>query len=279
MRRRNRKAARLPISISLFLLVVLFFVSLSANLLATHNPLTQNVSERLHPPDLRHLMGTDGFGRDVFSRVLVALRVSLLLSVSSVAVSAIAGVLIGGASAYFGGWFDMTIQRVVDVLLGFPSIVLALIVVVGLNTSISALFVAMSIAFFPMIVRIARVAALSTKTETYIAAAQVNNLRPIAILLRHLLPNSLSPIIAQVSSYFGVAMVTEATLSFLGLGVPPPYPSLGNMLKEGASQFLETAPWISFFPGFVLLVVSVSFALLGDSLRDLLDPKNNHGSP
>jgi peptide/nickel transport system permease protein len=248
-------------------------VAVFAPVISTEDPLAQKVEERLQSPNADHLFGTDGFGRDVFSRVVYGSRASLYVGFLSIILATAAGLVVGLASAYRGGWTDLLVQRGVDVLLGFPFLVLALIIVVALVPSPTSAALAIALALAPQIARVARASALSVLGEGYIEAAWMSGSKPLRILWRHMLPNSLPPIIAQVTGYFGVAVVAEATLSFLGLGVPPPLPSWGRMLAEGTRQYFEAAPWVTIFPGIVLSLTVVSFAMLGDGLRDLLDPK------
>ena len=248
-------------------------VAIFAPIISTEDPLAQKVEDRLQSPSAAHLFGTDGFGRDVFSRVVYGARASLYVGFLAITLATGSGLVVGLVSAYRGGWPDLLIQRGVDVLLGFPFLVLALIVVVALVPSPTSAALAIALALAPQIARVARASALSVLGEGYIEAAWMGGSSPYRILWRHLLPNSLPPIIAQVTGYFGMAVVAEATLSFLGLGIPPPLPSWGRMLAEGTRQYFEAAPWVTVFPGIVLSLTVVSFAMLGDGLRDLLDPK------
>ena len=254
-------------------LVLLATVALLADVVATHDPLAQDVAQRLRPPGLDHYFGTDGFGRDVFSRVVHGARASLFVGFLAVSMAAVAGICVGVSSAYWGGKLDLLVQRVVDVLLGFPLLVLALIMVVALGPSSTSVAIAVSLALAPQVARLSRASALSIKIETYMEAARVVGASPWRIIWRHLLPNSFPPILAQVTGYFGVAVVAETALSFLGLGVPPPDPSWGRMLQEGVRQYFEVAPWATVFPGLALSVTVLSSALLGDAVRDLLDPR------
>ena len=257
-------------------LISLVAVALLADVVATHDPLVQNIAQRLRPPGPDHYFGTDGFGRDIFSRVVHGSRVSLYVGLLAVSMAAVAGICIGTVSAYLGGTFDLVVQRVIDIVLGFPLLVLALIMVVALGPSPTSVAVAVALAQAPQVARLARASALSIKGELYVEAARVIGGDSYRIIRRHLLPNSFPPVLAQVTGYFGTAVVAEAALSFLGLGVPPPFPSWGRMLQEGARQYFEAAPWATVFPGLALSITVLSSALLGDAVRDLLDPR--HGS-
>jgi peptide/nickel transport system permease protein len=252
-------------------LVAVGAMALFAGVLASHDPLAQDVDARLLPPSREHWFGTDGFGRDVWSRVVFGARASLTVGALAVVLAGGAGIAIGVVSAYAGGAVDLVAQRFVDALLGFPFLVLALVAVVALSPSAVSVGLAVAIAMAPQVARMARATTLRTKGEAFVTAARVSGAGHRALILRHILPNCLSPLIAQLSGLFGTAVAAEATLSFLGLGVPPPFPSWGRMLQEGARQYFEAAPWVTLLPGTVLSLTVVSFALLGDFLRDLLE--------
>ena len=254
-------------------LLVIVMVALLADVVATHDPLSQDVVERLKPPGTDHFFGTDGFGRDIFSRVVHGARESLLVGFLSVSLASAAGISIGMLSAYWGRKVDLLVQRGVDVLLGFPLLVMALIVVVALGPSSGSVSLGIAVALAPQVARVSRASALSIKAEPYIEAATVVGASPYRIVWRHLLPNSFSPVLAQITGYFGTAIVAETALSFLGLGVPPPFPSWGRMLHEGARQYFEAAPWATIFPGLALSLTVLSAALLGDAIRDILGPR------
>ena len=254
-------------------LLLITIAAILADVVATHDPLAQDVAQRLRPPGPEHYFGTDGFGRDVFSRVVHAARVSLLVGFLAVGMASLTGICIGLFSAYWGGKLDLLIQRVVDILLGFPFLVLALIMVVALGPASTSIAVAIAVALAPQIARLSRASALSIKSEAYVEAATAIGATPWRIMWTHLLPNSFPPVLAQVTGYFGTAVVAEAALSFLGLGVPPPFPSWGRMLQEGAYQYFEAAPWATVFPGLMLSITVLSSALLGDVLRDLMHPR------
>lgn len=261
-------------ALALAFLIMLVTAAIFADIIATHDPLEQRVAERLSPPGGSHLFGTDGFGRDVFSRVVHGARTSLFVGFFSVGFAALVGIVIGGASGYLGGMFDLVVQRFVDLLLGFPFLVLVLIIIVAIKSSATSVAFAVGIALSPQVIRLTRASALSVNEETYITAAKMAGAGPGRIILVHLIPNCISPVIAQLTGFFGTAIAIETTLSFLGLGVPPPFASWGRMLQEGARQYLETAPWISLFPGLVMSLAVLCFALIGDALRDFLDPKH-----
>lgn len=267
---RNRPVAAL----SLAVLLLIVMSALLADVVSTHDPLAQDIDQRLRPPGVGHFFGTDGFGRDIFSRVVHGARGALSVGLLAVGMAAIAGVSIGTASAYRVGAFDLLVQRVIDVLLGFPHLALALIMVVALGPSQESVAGAIALGLAPQIARLSRGSALSIKGESYVEAARAIGAGGYSIVWRHILPNSFPPVLAQVTGYFGVAVVAETALSFLGLGVPAPFPSWGRMLQEGARQYFEAAPWATIFPGMALSLTVLSSAIVGDALRDLMDPRH-----
>ena len=258
---------------SLLILAAITTMALLADVIATHDPVAQDVARRLTPPGPDAYFGTDGFGRDVFSRVVHGSRASLYVGLLSVGIASVAGIALGTLSAYWGDPFDLIVQRAVDTLLGFPLLVLAIVMVVALGPSANSVVVALAVAMTPQVARLSRAGALQVREELYMDAAMVIGAPPHRIILRHLLPNSFPPVLAQVTGYFGAAVVAETALSFLGLGVPPPFPSWGRMLEEGSRQYFEAAPWATIFPGLLLSLTVLSSALLGDALRDRLDPR------
>lgn len=254
-------------------LLLLVLVAIFAPLLAPYDPLSQEVRNRLKPPNTQWLFGTDNFGRDIFSRILYGSRVSLYVGLVSVSIGTVIGALVGITSGYLGGKVDLAVQRVVDALLGFPSLLIALLMTVALRPSLEAVAIAIAIGFTPRMTRLSRASALSVKEDVYVLAARAMGARTWRIVLAHVLPNSLAPVFVLATAYLGTAIVTEASLSFLGLGVPPPHPSWGGMLQFGARGYLEAAPWLTIFPGAALSLVVYSFAVFGDALRDVLDPR------
>jgi peptide/nickel transport system permease protein len=244
-----------------------------ADVIAPYDPIKQDVPYRLRPPDESFWFGTDIYGRDVFSRIVYGARISLYVGILSVIVGTVVGMLLGASSGYFGGKYDLLMQRVMDALMGFPPIVLALILVVALGPSLNSVTVAIAITYMPRVARLARSSALAIKEEAYVDAARTIGCTAPRIMLRHVIPNSLTPVFVLATGQLGNAIVAEATLSFLGLGVPPPDPSWGGMLQFGAKGYLESAPWLTIFPGLALSSVVFAFALFGDALRDVLDPR------
>lgn len=259
------------------IVLAMALVAVFAPLVAPYDPIVQDIPNRLKEPGPQFWFGTDTFGRDIFSRIVFGSRTSIYVGLLSVALGAGIGVLLGVTSGYLGGWFDLLVQRVVDGLMGFPSLVLSLVMVVSLGPSLNAVAVALAVSFTPRMVRLARASALSVREEMYVTAAQAIGSRAPRIILRHLLPNCLAPVFVLATGYLGSAIVAEASLSFLGLGVPPPHPSWGGMLQFGAKGYLEAAPWLTIFPGLALSLATFGFALFGDALRDILDPRLRSG--
>ena len=240
--------------------------------LVPFDPLAQVPIERLQGPNGTHIMGTDLFGRDVFSRLVVAVRTSLVIAVASVAISSIAGTIIGLFAAWWGGWRDMAVMRVMDVFLAFPAILLALLIVTVAGPGTTTTILAIGVVYTPIFARVARGPALSIKTRDFVDAARTFSSAQRYILTRHLLLNLAAPLTVQVTLALSWALLTEAGLSFLGLGTQPPSPSLGLMLAE-SRKLMEFAPWLMAFPGAAILLGVLGFNLLGDALRDVIDPR------
>lgn len=256
----------------ILLLVVL--CAIFADRITSADPLKQDLANHLSPPGVRSFLGTDAFGRDIWSRIVFGARTSLLVGVLAVLPAAVVGAIIGVLCAYFGGAFDLIIQRIVDTLLGFPPLVLALVMVVALGPSVANVSTSIAVVLLPSMIRVSRAAALTVSSEVYVLAAQSLGARGVRIALRHVLPNSLAPVFVIATGALGNAILVEASLSFLGLGVPPPAPTWGGMLNESVRQGqLYAAPWLSIFPGLALCVVVFCVAFVGDALRDALDPR------
>ena len=273
-RRIGRTLRRHPVgAVALTALILMGLVAIFAEQLAPYGPLAHDEANALLAPSAEHLFGTDRFGRDVFSRVLYGARISLLVGLVSVVAGTVIGTTIGIISAYASGVTDLVIQRVVDALMAFPHLLMALLLVVVLGPSPVSVIIGIVVAFVPQVARIARAQALSVKAEPYVMAAKSLGGSPTRIVVRHVLPNSIAPVIIHATGFMEGAVLTEAALSFLGLGVPPPDPSWGRMLKEGSEGYLEAAPWLTIFPGLALTALVFCVALIGDGVRDFLDPR------
>lgn len=253
-------------------LLAIVVVALAAPLISPYDPIRTNQRLSLTPPSADHLMGTDRFGRDILSRVIWAGQTSLPIGLVSVLIGVLFGVSLGLLAGYYGGWVDAVSMRFVDLLLAFPGILLALAIIAVLGASLSNLMIAVGIASIPDYVRITRGAVLSVKQREFVLAARVIGARGPGIMLRHILPNVVAPIIVLATLGTAAAIITGSALSFLGLGIKPPTPEWGNMLAEGR-EFLQRAPWVAFFPGAAIMLTVLSINLLGDGLRDTLDPR------
>ena len=240
--------------------------------LTPHNPLTQFRVDRLHAPNGTYWMGTDLFGRDVASRLMAGVGQSFTVAFFSVAFASLAGIALGLAAAWFGRRWDGVVMRVMDVLLAFPAILLALLIVAVAGPGTWTSIVAIAIVYTPIFTRVVRGPALSLKAREFVDAARTFGSSPSYIVTRHLLLNLVAPLTVQVTLALAWALLTEAGLSFLGLGIQPPAASLGLMLSD-SRNLMETAPWLMIFPGLAIMVSILGFNLLGDALRDILDPK------
>jgi peptide/nickel transport system permease protein len=243
-----------------------------ATQVAPYSPIDQAFADQLQAPSVRHLFGTDEFGRDIFSRVIYGARIALMIGILADGISAGLGIVLGVVAGHLGGRVDAVVMRVVDVMLAFPYLLLAMIVVAILGPSLTNAMVAIGIVYTPQFARVVRGAVLAIKEQEFVEAARAVGARTPRLLGRHILPNILSPIIVMATLTVGFMIVETAGLSFLGLGASPPTPEWGSMLATGRSYML-TAPWIATFPGLAILVTVVGFNLIGDGLRDLLDPR------
>lgn len=265
-------------TIGLCVVLLMAAAAAFANWLAPYDPLALGFDTTLLPPSMEHFFGTDSLGRDIFSRVIFGARTALTIGVSASLIGCSIGALIGIASAYYGGLVDLLIQRLTDLLLALPIIVLAIVIVAifGRSTSegidVNVIF-AIAIAIVPNAARVIRSSALTIVTMPYVEAARASGLRNARIILRHIAPNVAAPFLILVSAYIAQSILLEAALSFLGLGVTEPQPSWGLMLSGNTSDFYREAPWMIVFPGLSITVTVLAFSLVGDSLRDWFDPK------
>lgn len=254
-------------------IVVMTVVAVLAAFIAPYDPVVNDYAAMLQPPSLDHWLGTDAFGRDVLSRIIYGSQTALLIGLSASFLGATLGAMIGVTSAYFGKWVDLVAQRLIDIVMSFPIIVLALAVVAVLGSGITNLVLAISIPFVPRAARVVRSSALSIREMPYVDAARALGFSHTRIILRHMLPNVMAPYLIMLTAFLGQAILLEASLSFLGLGVTEPTPAWGLMLRGAAVDFAERAPWMAIFPGLAISLGVFAFNLFGDSLRDALDPR------
>lgn len=258
--------------ISLILLIVIILSSIFASNLTPYDPLQRDTPARLSAPSFQHPMGTDALGRDILSRVLHGGQISLQVGFLSIFASALVGIPLGLLSGYFGGIIDNITMRIMDVILAFPGLVLIIWLVAILGSSMVMLILAIAFFFTPTYARLTRSVALSLREIEYILAARSVGASTVRIMIRHILPNALAPIIVITTLSISGAIITGASLSFLGLGVSPPTPEWGSMLADGRG-YLRNAWWMSFFPGIAITLVVLAANIVGDGLRDALDPK------
>jgi peptide/nickel transport system permease protein len=263
-----------PLGAVAALMVVLYVVlALLANLIAPYDPLAPDYGAMLSPPSRSHWFGTDAYGRDLLSRILYGSRTAMVVGFSCAFIGATVGAVLGVASAYFGGKVDLLLQRLMDIFLAFPLIILALAVVAILGTGTWNVIVAITIPMIPRAALVTRASALAIREMPYVDAARAAGFRHERIILRHMLPNVMAPYLILLTAYLGQAILLEASLSFLGLGVAEPTAAWGLMLRGAAVQFAEQAPWLAIFPGLAISLAVLAFNLFGDSLRDALDPR------
>ncbi len=256
----------------LFLVLLVVFAAVAAPWLTTHDPLVQNTRERLAPPSAEHILGQDNYGRDVYSRIIYGSRVSLLVALLAVLLGGVAGTVMGLVAGFLGGKTETVIMRAVDVVMAFPSLLLGLTIMAVLGAGLDKMVVAIGIMLTPAFARVVYAGTLSIGKREYVDAARVVGAGRGRILRAHILPNLMSDILVLASIWAASAIRVEASLSFIGLGVSPPTPTWGNMIRDGTQQ-LTNAPWLSVFPGLAIFITVLGFNLLGDGLRDVLDPQ------
>lgn len=274
--RRSSTAARLlrtPVAAAGAVIVALYLgAAVAAPVLSPHDPLSMASQSLLAPPGGPYPFGTDQFGRDQLSRLLYGSRVSLVVSFASVVLALAGGGTVGVASGYYGARVDSVLMRVMDVIFAFPAVLLAIAIMAVAGTAVWTVILAIGVVYTPQFARVSRASVLTTRSLEYVEAASALGAGARRILLRHILPNISAPLIVQTSLSLSLAILTESALSFLGLGTQPPTPSWGNMLAE-SRRFMATAPWTAVFPGATIAMIVLGFNLLGDGLRDLLDPR------
>ena len=268
--RRFRNNPTSLVGLAIFLAVIL--AAVFAPWIWPVDPLEQDVVERLVGPSLAHPLGTDSFGRDVLARLLHAGRISLLIGVSSIALAMLVGSAIGIAAGYIGGWFDAMVTSLLDVLLSFPTLLLGLMVVAMLGSSVENLVLAIALTELAPFARFARAPTIALKNRDFIEAGRALGFSDLRLVVVHIIPNLISDVIVVASLWLAAAIRTEASLSFIGLGVKPPTPTWGGMIREGFENILD-APWLAVAPGLAILITVLGINLLGDGLRDAIDPK------
>ena len=253
--------------------VVMIFLAVFANFLSPYDPESNDFEHMLTPPGLQYWLGTDQFGRDILTRIIFGARTALFVGFSCAIIGATVGLVFGVASAYFGGRFDLIFQRIMDIFMAFPLIIMALAVVSIFGTGTQNVIIAITIPFIPRCARVVRSSALAIREIPYVDAARALGFTHARIILRHMAPNVMAPYLIMLTAFVGQAILLEASLSYLGLGVQEPTPAWGLMLQGGAEEYAESAPWVAVYPGIAISLAVFGFNLFGDALRDALDPK------
>jgi peptide/nickel transport system permease protein len=255
--------------------IVLIFIctALFANYIAPFDPTATNAKVSLAKPGSTYFLGADFMGRDMFSRIVHGARISLAVGAGATLLGGVLGVSIGLMSGYLGGTFDLATQRLMDIMQSLPLLVMALVMAASLGPSLQNTIIAIAIPLVPSVARVVRSSTLSLREQPFVEAARAVGMGEVRIAVRHVLPNTLAPLIVLGTAQLGSAILTEASLSFLGLGIPEPYPSWGRMLSESAAEYVRTAPWLVIFPGVAISLTVFGTNLLGDALRDILDPR------
>jgi peptide/nickel transport system permease protein len=268
----GRALRHVTFTVGLLITAVLGVTAAVSLVYTPRDPLEMSIAGRLQGPSGEHPLGTDQFGRDLLSRIMTGAVTSILVGVIAVGIGMGIGVVLGMLSGYFGGWLDEGFMRLMDAVQGFPAILSALLMAAVFSPSLGVSMVAIGVAFLPVFARLTRASFLEVRDREFVVAARALGAGDPALILRHVLPNTLPPLIVQATISFPVAILAEAALSYLGLGTQPPHPSWGLMLKE-SQAFLGTNPWYAVFPGSAIAITVLGLNLLGDGLRDLLDPK------
>ena len=266
--------ARYPLGAAGAVIVAMFvLMAIFAPWITQFDPTLTNSRVSLARPGGDHPLGADFMGRDMWSRIVYGARISLAVGIGSTGLGCLFGVTIGLTSGYFGGWYDLIVQRFMDVMQSLPLLVMALVMTAALGPSLSNTIIAISIPLVPSVARVIRSNTLMLREMPYVEAARAVGMNEFSIALRHVLPNTLAPLIVLATAQLGSTILVEAALSFLGLGVPEPHPSWGRMLSESAAEYVRVAPWLVIFPGAAISLAVFGTNLLGDALRDILDPR------
>ncbi len=256
-----------------FALILMVLVAIFAEAFSTFDPVATDANHTLAAPSLTYYFGTDYLGRDMYSRIVHGTRISIAVGLISTVVGGSLGLVLGLVSGYLLGWWDQIIQRFMDIMQGLPLLVMALVMAAALGPSVPNVILAISIPLIPRAARIIRSSTLSIRELPFVEAARAVGMSEFRIAVRHVLPNTLAPFIVLTTAQLGSAILTEAALSFLGLGIPEPYPSWGRMLSQSAAEYAQRAPWLVIYPGLVISLAVFATNLLGDALRDVLDPR------
>jgi peptide/nickel transport system permease protein len=255
------------------IVIVFVLAAIFADTISPMSPLDTNARDSLAPPNATHLLGADMMGRDLYSRIVHGARISLAVGIGSTLLGGIIGVVLGLLSGFLLGWVDLVVQRLIDIMQALPLLVMALVMAAALGPSLENTIIAISIPLIPQVARVIRANTLSLRELPFVEAARAAGMSEWRVAVHHVLPNTLAPLIVLGTAQLGSAILTEAALSFLGLGIPEPYPSWGRMLSESAAEYVRTAPWLVIFPGIAISLAVFGTNLLGDALRDLLDPR------
>ena len=273
--RAKRLCQRYPLgAIGSFIVFLVVFAAIFADFVAPYDPTATSAKMSLSPPGSDMLFGGDMMGRDVLSRIIHGARISLAVGIGSTILGGVIGTIIGLMCGYWMGLFDLLIQRIIDMMQALPLLVMALVMAASLGPSLENTIIAISIPLVPQVARVIRSNVLSLRELPFVEAARAVGMSDLRIVFRHILPNTLAPLIVLGTAQLGSAILTEASLSFLGLGVPEPYPSWGRMLSESAAEYVRVAPWLVIFPGIAISAAVFGANLMGDAVRDFLDPRN-----
>ena len=260
-------------TIGVLIVAIVAIAGIGADWIAPYPPTANDFAAMTEAPSWAHWLGTDQFGRDQLSRIIFGARTALIVGLSTAALGGFSGLVIGVASAYFGGRLDLFVQRVLDVVMAFPLIIMAMAVVAVFGTGVQNVIIAITIPLIPRCARVVRSNALAIREVPYVDAARACGFGHLRIILRHMVPNVVAPFLIMLTAFVGQAILTEAGLSYLGLGVQEPVPARGLMLQGGAEEYATTAPWIAIFPGLAIMLTVFGVNIFGDALRDVLDPK------
>ncbi|MFH1491447.1 MAG: ABC transporter permease [Pseudomonadota bacterium] len=255
------------------ILFIMVFFAIFANVVATRDPVTTNTDKTLLPPGTEYILGTDYLGRDLYARIVHGARISLMVGLCSTLLGGSIGMVIGLLSGYLLGWWDLVTQRLMDIMQGLPLLVMALVMSAALGPSLKNTVLAISIPLIPRVARVVRSSTLAIREMTFVEAAHAVGMSQKRIAFLHVLPNTMAPFIVMTTAQLGSAILVEASLSYLGLGIPEPYPSWGRMLTEAAAEYALQAPWLVIFPGIAISLAVFGANLMGDALRDSLDPR------